>query len=122
MDGPSRGREADRGREEGRGAEEEAGAGEEARAEAFAEPRARGCAQASPRSRARPGPEAAGRSLQSLVLLIFDFDGVVADTEIVSNTVLAEALTEIGLATSLEDALRTYLGRNWRDCAELIEK
>jgi HAD superfamily hydrolase (TIGR01509 family) len=55
------------------------------------------------------------------VLLIFDFDGVVADTEIVSNTVLAEALTEIGLATTLEEALHAYLGRNWADCAKIIE-
>lgn len=56
------------------------------------------------------------------MLLIFDFDGVVADTEIVSNTVLAEALTEIGLPTTLEDALHDYLGRNWADCARIIEE
>lgn len=55
------------------------------------------------------------------MLLIFDFDGVVADTEIVSNTVLAEALTEIGLPTTLEDALCTYLGHHWKDCAARIE-
>lgn len=55
-------------------------------------------------------------------LIIFDFDGVVADTEIVSNTVLAEALTEIGLPTTLEDALYKYLGRNWIDCSRIIEE
>jgi HAD superfamily hydrolase (TIGR01509 family) len=55
-------------------------------------------------------------------LVIFDFDGVVADTEIVSNTVLAEALTELGLPTTLEEALATYMGRSWTDCARIAEE
>lgn len=58
----------------------------------------------------------------SIALLVFDFDGVVADTEIVSNGVLADALSEIGLPTTLDDALRTYMGRGWKDCAALIEQ
>jgi len=53
-------------------------------------------------------------------LIIYDFDGVIADSEVVANTVLAEMLTEIGLPTTLEDALRDYCGWRWvdRDGAE----
>lgn len=54
-------------------------------------------------------------------LLIFDYDGVIADSELLNNQVLAELLTEHGLDTTLDDALATYMGRRWRDCAPLIE-
>lgn len=54
-------------------------------------------------------------------LLIFDFDGVVADTEIIANRVLAATLTEIGLPTSLDESMKRYMGRHWPDCAALIE-
>ncbi|MBV8922203.1 HAD hydrolase-like protein, partial [Bradyrhizobium sp.] len=36
--------------------------------------------------------------------IIFDFDGVIADSEVLSNTVLAEVVTELGVPTTLEDA------------------
>ncbi|WP_419816280.1 HAD family hydrolase [Glacieibacterium sp.] len=48
-------------------------------------------------------------------LLIFDFDGVVADTEILANHDLAEALTTLGLPTSLDEAMDRYMGRHWAD-------
>ena len=54
-------------------------------------------------------------------LLIFDFDGVVADTEVIANRALAEALTEIGLPTTLDESMAAYMGRHWGDCAALIE-
>lgn len=49
-------------------------------------------------------------------LLIFDFDGVVADSELIANIVLAEALTGIGLPTTLDESLARYMGRRWIDC------
>ncbi|MBX9461014.1 MAG: hypothetical protein KL785_07990 [Brevundimonas sp.] len=55
-------------------------------------------------------------------LIIFDYDGVVADSELLNNLVLSELLTECGLATSLEDSLATYMGRRWVDCVPLIEE
>jgi len=55
-------------------------------------------------------------------LIIFDFDGVVADSEVVSNRVLAEGLTAIGMPTTLEESLRFYMGRRWRDCEAAIEE
>ena len=43
-------------------------------------------------------------------LVIFDYDGVIADSELLNNAVMAELLSEIGLPTTLDDALATYLG------------
>ena len=54
-------------------------------------------------------------------LVIFDYDGVVADSELLNNQVMAEILTEIGLATTLDQAIDTYMGRRWLDCLPLIE-
>lgn len=44
--------------------------------------------------------------------VIFDCDGVLVDTEQISNTVLADLLTGAGLPTTLEDCLREYRGRS----------
>jgi HAD superfamily hydrolase (TIGR01509 family) len=44
--------------------------------------------------------------------VIFDCDGVLVDTELVSNTVLAGLLTDAGLPTTLELCLRDYRGRS----------
>jgi len=35
-------------------------------------------------------------------LIVFDFDGVIADSEILANTVLAEFITELGVGYRLE--------------------
>ena len=35
--------------------------------------------------------------------LIFDFDGVIADSEAIANTVLAETVTSLGHATTLDE-------------------
>jgi beta-phosphoglucomutase-like phosphatase (HAD superfamily) len=54
-------------------------------------------------------------------LVIFDCDGVLVDSEPISNTVLARALTAAGLPTSPEDALRTYKGRIMSDVVAVAE-
>jgi HAD superfamily hydrolase (TIGR01509 family) len=53
--------------------------------------------------------------------MIFDFDGVIVDSEILSNLLLAEALTELGHPTTLEEATERYIGLNWRDMGLVIE-
>ena len=53
--------------------------------------------------------------------MIFDFDGVIVDSEILSNAILAEALTELGHPTTLEQAVERYIGLNWRDMVVVIE-
>jgi HAD superfamily hydrolase (TIGR01509 family) len=54
--------------------------------------------------------------------IIFDFDGVIADSEVLSNTVLAEIVTELGVPTSVEDAYRDYMGKRFHEVIAAIEK
>ncbi|MBB4082943.1 HAD-IA family hydrolase [Brevundimonas lenta] len=55
-------------------------------------------------------------------LIVFDYDGVVADSELLNNRIMAEVLTGAGLPTSLDDALSIYMGKRWLDCVPLIEE
>ena len=43
-------------------------------------------------------------------LVIFDNDGVLVDSEPLSNRILADYLTEVGHPTTYEDSLRDYMG------------
>jgi HAD superfamily hydrolase (TIGR01509 family) len=54
-------------------------------------------------------------------LVIFDCDGVLVDSEPLSNRILAERLTAIGLPTSTEDSVRDFMGRSWKTCTAIIE-
>jgi len=54
--------------------------------------------------------------------IIFDFDGVIADSEAIANTVLAEIVTDLGHPTTLDQALIRYSGRRWDDVMAEIEK
>lgn len=53
--------------------------------------------------------------------LIFDFDGVIADSEVLANTVLAEWTSRHGLPTTAEEAMRRYLGKRWPEVLAAIE-
>jgi HAD superfamily hydrolase (TIGR01509 family) len=53
--------------------------------------------------------------------ILFDFDGVVADSETLANTVLAEQVTQLGLPTTLDDALTRYVGKRASEVLALIE-
>ncbi|MCZ6464831.1 MAG: HAD family hydrolase [Proteobacteria bacterium] len=57
----------------------------------------------------------------SFDLVIFDCDGVLVDSERISNRVLAQCLTEVGLSTSTEESIRDYMGRSMGGCLEIIE-
>jgi HAD superfamily hydrolase (TIGR01509 family) len=48
--------------------------------------------------------------MRDLQLVIFDCDGVLVDSEVISNDVLAHALTAEGLPTTLAEARRDYQG------------
>lgn len=48
--------------------------------------------------------------------IIFDFDGVIVDSERVHNAALAEVLTGAGHPTSVEEAIARYTGLRWTDC------
>ena len=46
---------------------------------------------------------------------------MIVDSEILSNAILAEALTELGHPTTTEQAVERYIGLNWRDTCAVIE-
>jgi HAD superfamily hydrolase (TIGR01509 family) len=54
-------------------------------------------------------------------LLVFDFDGVLADSELLANAVLADIVTELGVPTTTDDALRIYTGKRFPDVISTIE-
>ena len=53
--------------------------------------------------------------------IIFDFDGVIADSEVRANLSLAESLTAAGMPTTYDEALRDYYGHNWQETQRRIE-
>lgn len=53
--------------------------------------------------------------------IIFDFDGVIADSEMLANLVLAEELTRLGLPTTLDESYDRYVGTRWGEMIALIE-
>ena len=55
------------------------------------------------------------------MLLIFDCDGVLVDSERLANASLAEMMTELGHAMTTEDAIRMFCGRSLRDVLDGIE-
>jgi beta-phosphoglucomutase-like phosphatase (HAD superfamily) len=61
------------------------------------------------------------RGNETVGALIFDFDGVIADSEAIANTVLAEAVTQLGHPTTLDEALTRYSSRTWKDVLTEIE-
>ncbi|MFB8773798.1 HAD family hydrolase [Streptomyces broussonetiae] len=55
-------------------------------------------------------------------LVIFDNDGVLVDSEPISNRLLAGYLTELGHPTSYDDSLRDYMGAAMHRVHDLIEE
>ena len=53
--------------------------------------------------------------------IIFDFDGVLLESELELNRLTAELLTEMGHETTLRDALTKFTGLNGRDVIAAIE-
>ena len=53
--------------------------------------------------------------------IIFDFDGVIADSEVRANMSLAESLTAAGMPTTYDECLRDYYGHNWQETQRRIE-
>lgn len=53
-------------------------------------------------------------------LVIFDNDGVLVDSEPISNRLLADHLTELGHPTTYEDSIRDYMGSAMHRIHELV--
>lgn len=55
------------------------------------------------------------------MLVIFDCDGVLVDSEPIANTCFARALAREGLDWSVEETMRRLMGRSMRSCVEIVE-
>ena len=55
-------------------------------------------------------------------LIIFDFDGVLVESEFHGNQLLAQLLTEFGHPTSVEDAINQFVGLSGPDFFAAIER
>ena len=53
--------------------------------------------------------------------IIFDFDGVILESEYALNVTLARMLTELGHNHSVEDALSHYVGLSGKDFVQAVE-
>ncbi|ARV59321.1 hypothetical protein BZZ01_12410 [Nostocales cyanobacterium HT-58-2] len=54
-------------------------------------------------------------------LVIFDCDGVLVDSERITNTVFAKMLNELGLTVTLDDVFDTFVGNSMARCLEIIQ-
>ena len=54
-------------------------------------------------------------------LVIFDCDGVLVDSERITNTVFAEMLNDLGLSVTLEDMFDHFVGNSMNRCLEIIQ-
>src|SRR5262249_53889611 len=55
-------------------------------------------------------------------LIVFDFDGVLADSEVLANAVLAEMLTELGAPPTTEESRGRYVGKRPGDVIRTVEE
>jgi beta-phosphoglucomutase-like phosphatase (HAD superfamily) len=55
-------------------------------------------------------------------LIIFDCDGVLVDSEILSNQILRDRLAFYGLDLSLEQVIETFVGRSMTKVQSIAEK
>jgi len=55
-------------------------------------------------------------------LVIFDCDGVLVDSELITNRVFSQMLNELGIAISLEDIFERFVGRSMPQCLEILAK
>src|SRR3984885_5058660 len=53
-------------------------------------------------------------------LIVFDCDGVLVDSELISNRIFASMLNELGIPVTLEDMFEQFVGRSMADCLEKI--
>lgn len=58
----------------------------------------------------------------SYELVIFDCDGVLVDSELITNRVFTQMLNEIGISMTLQDVLERFVGRSMAYCWEAISE
>ncbi|MBS8228938.1 HAD family hydrolase [Vannielia litorea] len=60
--------------------------------------------------------------MQNIELVIFDCDGVLADSEVISARVLVEALEHHGLSVTMEHVFRNFVGQSFPKVADKIRR
>ena len=55
-------------------------------------------------------------------LVIFDCDGVLVDSERITNQVFAQMLNELGITVTLGDMFERFVGRSMNQCLDLISE
>ncbi|SJZ34494.1 haloacid dehalogenase superfamily, subfamily IA, variant 3 with third motif having DD or ED [Enhydrobacter aerosaccus] len=55
------------------------------------------------------------------MLVIFDCDGVLVDSEPLANASFSKALKAVGLDWSVEETMRRLMGRSLKSCVEIVE-
>ena len=53
-------------------------------------------------------------------LIVFDFDGVIADSEMLANAVLVDIVTELGVPVALEASLQTFTGKRFDEVIAMV--
>jgi HAD superfamily hydrolase (TIGR01509 family) len=53
-------------------------------------------------------------------LVIFDCDGVLVDSELITNRIFGEMLNELGIALSLEEIYERFVGRSTPYCLQVV--
>jgi HAD superfamily hydrolase (TIGR01509 family) len=72
--------------------------------------------------KSQPTSQPSEKSSARYRAIIFDFDGVLADSELLSNSVIAEVVSELGVPTTVDDAYQTYMGKRLSDVIETIAR
>ena len=57
---------------------------------------------------------------KQFALVIFDCDGVLVDSELITNRVFASMLSELGMTVTLEEMFDRFVGRSMTQCLEAI--
>jgi HAD superfamily hydrolase (TIGR01509 family) len=63
---------------------------------------------------------ASGKMLRRFDLVIFDCDGVLVDSERITNQVFCTMLNELGLHVTLDDMFERFVGHSMHQCIALI--
>jgi len=58
--------------------------------------------------------------MQRLGLVIFDCDGVLVDSEVITSRVFAGMLNELGISASVDEVFDRFVGRSMAQCLEMI--
>ena len=56
-----------------------------------------------------------------VALVIFDCDGVLIDSEILSSKILSKELAKLGLDISFKDAIKTFVGKSFNKSSDIIK-